>query len=107
MRDKPDGFDCFDDGDGDWDCDCEEGVSDLSECLLDVLVAGVGQARTGVAHRWLGNGGDVLVNDSLGNEPNKQFTSISNEKKKKCTVTKKFNQKDEAINDTLKLSVHK
>ena len=40
MRDKPDGFDCFDDGDV--DCDCVEGVSDLSDCLLDVLVAGVG-----------------------------------------------------------------
>jgi len=90
-----------------------EAVSDFSECLLDVLVAGVGQARTGVAHRWFRNGGDVPVNDSLRNEPNKQFTSISNEKKEHCKVIlkiqpKRKKQQEEAINDkAIKLSVHK
>jgi len=44
MRDKPDGFDCFV-GDGD-------GRERVSDGLQDVLlVAGVGQARTGVEQR--------------------------------------------------------
>jgi len=41
MRDKPDGFDCFDDG----GVVGKEGVSDA---LLDVLASGAENARTGV-----------------------------------------------------------
>jgi len=43
MRDKPDGFEDFDDG--------GDGKEVVSDDLLDVLVAGVGQARIGVVHR--------------------------------------------------------
>jgi len=61
MRDKPDGFDSFDAG--------GDGKEDDSDGLLDVLLAGVGHARTGVEHRWFGNGGGVPVSVSLRNEP--------------------------------------
>ena len=77
MRDKPDGFDCLDSGGGD-----DKGEdSDGSDGLLDVLLAGVGQARTGVEHRLFGNGGGTADNDSLRSKPpkikqNKRLTIV-------------------------------
>lgn len=63
MRDKPDGFDSFDsDGNGKEDDDEADG-------LLDVLLAGVGHARTGAEQRWFGNGGGVSFSGSLRSEP--------------------------------------
>ena len=62
MRDKPDGFDCFDAG--------GDGGADDSDGLLDVLLAGVGHARTGVGQRWLEHGsGGMADSDSLRSEP--------------------------------------
>ena len=66
MREKPDGFDCFEaDGDGNE----HDSDGDDSDGLLDVLLAGVGEAGTGVKQRWFGNGGGATVNDSLRIEP--------------------------------------
>ena len=75
MRDKPDGFVCFDDG--------GVGNEGASDDLLEVLAAGAENARIGFEGRSFGNGSGTSVNDSLRNGPpqaNKQtaYASILN-----------------------------
>jgi len=72
MRDKPDGFDCFDDG--------GVGNEGVSDDLLDVLASGAENARTGVEGRWFRNGGGTPLNDSLRNarhKANKQLLLLA------------------------------